>query len=134
MQDFVKTQRSKPLLERKEIRLLRDADGNWREYPDMVQKLGDEHNTPVPWFSLPRKLEHRDAYRAGHAPTAQGYPELPRYKLRDFVLYDLNHAGHLQLKNETRTHSEPESWAYLIRHYFGQYPSALARLRAIDRA
>jgi hypothetical protein len=58
---------------------------------------------------------------------------VPRYKLHDFVLFDLDAVGRGQLKNEIRTHSEPEVWAYLIRRYFAQYPSELARLRAIDR-
>lgn len=134
MQDFLK-KKLEPLLDRKEARLLVDAEGKWPEYPETIQKLAQSHNLEVPWFTLPGSRERWDVYRAGPRPTVPGYPELPKYKLRDFVSFDLDEFDRMKFKNEierARGKSD-ECWSYLVDLYFQTYPGELARLRQIDR-
>ena len=135
MQDFLK-QKMEPLLDRKENRLLLDAEGKWPEYPETIQKLAAAHNLQVPWFVLPGASERWDVYRAGRPPTVPGFPELPKYKLRDFVYFDLDDLDRVKFKNEldrTRTKFDQHAWTYLVTSYFQRYPSELAWLRQIDR-
>ena len=125
-----------PLLDRKEARMLVEAEGKWPEYPETIQKLAQAHNLRVPWFTLPGNHERWVAYRDGTQPTVPGFPELPKYKLRDFTYYDLDDLDRIKFKNEierTRTKNDSEAWAYLVNLYLQRYPSELRRLRQIDR-
>ena len=135
MQDFLK-KKMEPLLDRKENRLLLDAEGKWPEYPEMIQKLATAHNLNVPWHTLPGAHDRWDVYRAGRQPTVPGFPELPKYKLHDLVFFDLDDLDRIKFKNEierTRTNQDQQAWTYLVTSYFQRYPSELARLRQIDR-
>jgi hypothetical protein len=135
MQNFLKTKLA-PLLDRKQERLLIEAEGKWPEYPEMIQKLAQAHNLRAPWFTLPGNRERWDAYRAGPQPTVQGFPELPKYKLRDFAFFDLDDLDRIKFKNEIdriRSKNDTEAWAYLVDLYFESYPNELTRLRRIDR-
>ena len=136
MQEFVKKKLVEPLLDRKEWRMLIDAEGKWPEYPETIQKLADAHNLPVPWFTLPGGRERWDPYRAGRTPTAPGYPEVPKYKLRGFVFLDLDDTDRKKLKNELdRARSrDGEAWGSIVEAFFQHYPSELSRLRSLDRA
>jgi hypothetical protein len=135
MQDFLK-KKMEPLLDRKELRRLVEAEGKWPEYPETIEKLALAHNLRAPWFTLPGNHERWDAYRFGRQPTVPGYPELPKYKLRDFAFFDLDDLDRVKFKNEidrARAKSDAEAWAYLVDLYFQRYPSELARLRQNDR-
>jgi hypothetical protein len=138
MQEFVKKKLVEPLLDRKEYRMLLEAEGvGWPDYPETIQKLADLHHLQVPWYTLPGGRERWDAYRAGKPPIAPGYPELPRYKLQNFVFLDLDDTDRKKLQNEilrTRARGDGEAWGSIVESYFQRYPSELSRLRAIDRA
>lgn len=123
-----------PMLDRNETRQLVEATGKWPDYPETIQKLAQAHHLDVPWFTLPGNRERWDAYRPA-PPLLQGFPDLPRYKLRDFATYDLEEIERLKLKTKIdRARGKPdEAWRYLVELYFQRYPDELARLRQVDR-
>jgi hypothetical protein len=80
--------------------------------------------------------ERWDAYRTGKQPTVAGYPEVPKYKLRDFVAIDLDDTDRQEIKNKIEGHQGREGtspWSFIVEPYFQRYPSELVRLRAADR-
>src|SRR6185295_5264073 len=102
-----------PLLDRNETRRLVEATGKWPDYPETIQKLARAHHLDVPWFTLPGNRERWDAYRPA-AAFLQGYPDLPRYKLRDFATYDLEEIERLKLKTkiDRARGKADEAWRY----------------------
>lgn len=135
MQDFIK-KKLEPLLEKKESRELFNAEGTWPDYPETIQRLARIHNLRIPWHTLPGNRERWDNYRSHRPPIAPGFPELPRYKLRDFVFFDLDDVERVKFKNEierSRPRNDNDAWAYLVELYFQRYPSELTRLRQADR-
>ena len=134
MQEFVE-RKLKPALDAKERRELVDAETKWPEYPLAIKKLAAAHDLPVPWHVLPAG-ERWDAYRSGKPPTVPGYPELAKYKLRDFVAIDLDDTDRHEMKNKiegNQARGDLSPWSFVVEPYFQRYPSELARLRAIDR-
>ena len=87
---------------------------------------------PISWFTLPGVRERWDAYRAVKPPLVQGFPELPKYKLRDFVYFDFDNDNRAIFKGVVEgAHAKGDAaaWRYLFDMYFKRYPSELTRLR-----
>ena len=134
MQEFVE-RKLKPALDPKERRELVEAEGKWPEYPQTIKKLAAAHDLPVPWHVLPA-TERWDAYRSGKPPTVPGYPEVAKYKLRDFVYIESDDTDRHEMKNKiegNQARGDLSPWSFVVESYFQHYPSELARLRAIDR-
>jgi hypothetical protein len=134
MQEFVERKLT-PILNPKERRELIEAETKWPEYPLAIKKLAEAHDLSPPWHVLPAN-DRWDAYRPGKPPTVAGYPEVPKYKLRDFVNLDLDDTDRHELKNKlegNQAKGDASPWTFVVQSYFQHYPSELARLRAIDR-
>ena len=134
MQEFVERKLT-PVLDPKQRRELIEAETKWPEYPLAIKKLAEAHDLVPPWHVLPAS-ERWDAYRPGKSPTVAGYPELPKYKLRDFVAIDLADIDRHEIKNKIEGNQAREGtspWSFLVEPYFQRYPSELGRLRAADR-
>jgi hypothetical protein len=134
MQEFVE-RKLKLALDPKERRELVEAEGKWPEYPLAIKTLAAAHDLPVPWHGLPVS-DRWNAYRSGKPPTVPGYPEVPKYKLRDFVYIDSNDTDRHEMKNKiegNQARGDLSPWSFVVESYFQHYPSELARLRAIDR-
>ena len=131
MQEFV-TKQLMTRLGDKEKRMIVEDEGKWPEYPETIRRLAKTHNLVAPWFTLPGARERWDAYRAVKPPLVQGFPELPKYKLRDFVYFDLDNDNRALFKNvveRSQVKGDAAAWAYLFELYFKRYPSELTRLR-----
>ena len=134
MQEFVE-RKLKLALDPKERRELVEAEGKWPEYPLAIKTLAAAHDLPVPWHGLPAS-ERWDAYRSGKPPTVPGYPEVAKYKLRDFVYIDSDDTDRHEMKNKiegNQARGDLSPWSFVVESYFQHYPSELVRLRAIDR-
>lgn len=135
MKEFVEKKLT-PALEPQQLRTLLKVEGYWPDYPETIQKFAKEQNLTPPWQSLPGGREKWDHYRPGPRPLAPGYPELPRYKLHDFVFYDLDDLGRTKLGTEIdrlRGKSDGDVWPSIVEQYFQRYPGELTRLRQADR-
>jgi hypothetical protein len=110
--------------------VLAEKKSKWPEYPHTIQDLARKHGLEVPWQTLPGPREMWDKYRFLKTGAAELFRDVPRRKLRDFALFELDPKERAALKLSP---DDPASWRRLMEAYFHKRPEELRKLRQADQ-
>lgn len=128
MQEFL-DKKLLPVLDPREKSQLYQAHNSWPDYPMTIQKLAQDHHLQPPWYTLPGPRNLWDPYRRLQTVAVEGFPAVPKSRLREFAAFELDPRELDRLKLSP---DDPESFQRLTEAYFQHRPQELRKLRQVD--